>query len=70
MRLQTERPWTVQRIADHLDVARHRVEYVIDARGIKPFDRAGIARLFSLHDVQRIDNEIQQIRQNREGVAT
>ena len=69
MGLQSEKSWTVQRIADHLSVARHRVEYVIKARGIAPVDRAGIARLFSSEAVQQIEWELQQIQQLREGAS-
>ena len=66
---QTETLWTVARIAEHLEVARHRVEYVIDSRSIKPIDRAGIARVFDRRDVDLIAHELRRIEANREGVA-
>ena len=57
--------WTVARIADHIGVARHRVEYVIDTRGIRPIGRAGIARVFHEHDVEAIADLIQRIESER-----
>ena len=68
MATQTQTIWTVARIADHLEVARHRVEYVIDTRGIKPIDRAGIARVFDGRDVDLIGNALRRIDADREGV--
>jgi hypothetical protein len=66
---ETETLWTVARIADHLGVARHRVEYVIDSRGIKPLATAGIARVFDRRDVDLIGHAIERIDAEREGVA-
>lgn len=60
--------WTVARIAEQLDVARHRVEYVIESRGINPIDRAGIARVFDPNDVSLIEHELNRIQAEREGV--
>ena len=60
--------WTVARIADHLGVARHRVEYVIDTRGIRPLGTAGIARVFDPSDIQLIRHEVARIEAGREGV--
>lgn len=61
MAQQTGSLWTVARIAEHLGVARHRVEYVISSRGLVPIDRAGIARVFDHRDVQLIDAELRRI---------
>ena len=60
--------WTVARIAEHLNQARHRVEYVINSRGITPIDRAGIARVFDRRDVDLIADELKRIDADREGV--
>ncbi len=59
--------WTVARIAAHLRVDRHRIEYLIDARGIEPIARAGIARIFSPADVDRLACEIEKIDAERQG---
>lgn len=48
--------WTVAHIAEHLGVPRHRVEYAIDARGIRPADRAGIARVFDDRHLAQISS--------------
>ena len=61
--------WTVARIASHLGVDRHRIEYLIDARGIKPIARAGIARIFAPADADRLRVEIEKINTEREGGA-
>lgn len=61
--------WTVARIASHLGVDRHRIEYLIDAREIKPIARAGIARIFAPVDVDRLAREIEKINAEREGGA-
>ncbi|MBO6739196.1 MAG: hypothetical protein JJ916_04985 [Phycisphaerales bacterium] len=61
--------WTVARIASHLGVDRHRIEYLIDARGISPIARAGIARIFAPADVDRLAREIEKIDAEREGGA-
>ena len=65
----TDTLWTVARIAEHLEVARHRVEYVIDSRCIAPIARAGIARVFDRRDVDRIAHELRRIEADREGVS-
>ncbi len=59
--------WTVARISEHLGVSRHRVEYVIDTRGIRPIDRAGIARVFETTDVKVIASALARIEAEREG---
>jgi plasmid maintenance system antidote protein VapI len=61
--------WTVARIAEHLHVERHRVEYVIDTRDIRPMGRAGIARVFDRSSVELIAKELRTINENREGVT-
>ncbi len=61
--------WTVARIAAHLSVDRHRIEYLINARGIQPVARAGIARIFAPADVKRLTREIQKIDSERQGGA-
>jgi len=53
--------WTVARIAEHLGVQRHRVEYVLDSRGIEPIGRAGIARVYSEDIVDRVASELTRI---------
>lgn len=69
MATQTQTLWTVARIAEHLDVARHRVEYVIDSRDITPIGRAGIARVFDRREVDLIAHELRRIEADREGVS-
>lgn len=69
MATETRTLWTVARIAEHLEVARHRVEYVIDSRGITPIGRAGIARMFDRRGVDLIAHELRRIEANREGVS-
>lgn len=61
--------WTVGRIADHLGVPRHRIDYLISSRKITPLDRAGIARVFDAADVDRIAAELRRIDADREGVS-
>jgi len=61
--------WTVHRIAEHLGVARHRVEYIIASRAIEPIGRAGIARVFDEATVDRVRQEIGRIERGRGGVA-
>ena len=57
--------WTVARIAARAGVARHRVEYVIDSRGISPIGRAGIARIFDARDAEFISHELDRIEADR-----
>ena len=70
MATKTAELWTVARIAEHLGYARHRVEYVIDSRGITPFDRAGIARVFDQRDVDLIGGQLRLIDAERESKGT
>lgn len=66
---QKDQIWTVGRIAAHHKVGRHRVEYVIDARNIRPIGTAGIARIFSPTDVDLIREELSRIEAQRRRVA-
>lgn len=69
MAAPNESLWTVARIAEHFEVARHRVEYIIDTRCITPIDRAGIARVFDARGVHRIGQELRRIVAEREEVS-
>lgn len=60
---------TVSRIAERLNVARHRVEYIIRSRRIEPTGSAGIARIFSAADLRAIESELARIETEREGVS-
>ena len=57
--------WTVTRIASRLGIPRHRVEYVIETRGITPIGSAGAARVYDSADVDRIGHEIRLIEGER-----
>ncbi|MEQ8770043.1 MAG: hypothetical protein RIB60_05995 [Phycisphaerales bacterium] len=59
--------WTVARIAQHLGVPRHRVEYVIETRGINPAAWVGHARVFDPADVARVRVELDRIEAERDG---
>lgn len=59
--MESQTLWTVATIAERAGVARHRVEYVIDSRGIKPLGRAGIARVFDERDADLIAHELRRI---------
>ena len=69
MPIHSENLWTVARIANHLNVPRHRVEYVIDTRGVAPIGRAGIARVFDQSVIPIIEKSLQDIEANRIGGA-
>ena len=45
---------TTGEIARRLNVPTHRVNYVVESRGIEPAGWAGHAKVFSEADVQRI----------------
>ncbi len=60
--------WTVARIAERIRVPRHRVEYVIDTRGLRPAGRAGSARVFDASDVDLIESIVARMDEDREGV--
>lgn len=57
--------WTVARIAERYQVARHRVEYVIDTRGVRPIGTAGIARVYDARDVDLIGSHLDRIEAER-----
>lgn len=59
--------WTVSRIAEHLSIGRHRVEYVIKTRRIKPIAIAGPARVFSNAEVERIRLVLEHMTTRRDG---
>lgn len=67
--MATKTLWTVARIAERSGVARHRVEYVIDSRGIKPIGTAGIARVFDDRDADLIAHELRRIDAERDRIA-
>ena len=60
---------TVGEIARRLGEPVHRIEYVIDSRGISPCGRAGNARVFSESAVSRIAGELRRIDEERDGSA-
>lgn len=57
---------TVGEIATRLAVPSHRVEYIIDTRGIKPVGWAGNARVYAETDVDYIRSELRRIAEDRE----
>ena len=62
--------WTVTRIAERVKAPRHRVEYIIETRGINPVGTAGIARVFDERDVDRIDRELRRMDEEQGGGAS
>lgn len=46
--------WTISQIAEHLGIARHRVEYAIDALGIEPIEKIGNTRIYSSEVVDAV----------------
>lgn len=54
-------------IADRLGVPLHRVNYVIDSRGIAPTATAGRIRLFDSEAVEAIADALRRIDAAREG---
>ena len=55
------RLWTAGRIAEHLGVAVHRVQYIVSSRRIRPAARAARLRLFDRDAVDRIADELHAI---------
>lgn len=55
------RLWTVGKIADHLGVPVHRVQYVVRSAHIRPAARAARLRLFDRNGVNRIEVELNRI---------
>ena len=60
---------TVSKISQRLNVAPHRVQYVLRSRGITPQQKAGNVRIFSDRAVSRIADELRQIDQERTGTV-
>ena len=60
---------TVGEIARRLKCPIHRIEYVIDSRGLKPTAWAGHARIFSESDLQFIESVLHRMDADREGSA-
>ncbi len=56
---------TVGTIARRLNVPLHRIEYIIEARRIRPEGRAGNARVFSEAAVERMASELRRIDEER-----
>ena len=59
---------TVGEIARRLGEPVHRIEYVIRSRGIRPSGLAGVARVFTDSDVERIASELRRIDAEKGGV--
>ena len=60
---------TVGEIAARLGQPIHRIEYVIDSRGLRPTAWAGHARIFSESDLQFIEGVIRKMDADRGGSA-
>lgn len=67
-RQQPTRALTVGEIAARLGQPIHRIEYVIDSRGLRPTAWAGHARIFSESDLQFIAGVLDRINSAREGL--
>ncbi len=59
---------TVGEIARRLSEPVHRIEYVIRSRGIRPSGLAGVARVFTDSDVERIASELRRIDAEKGGI--
>lgn len=59
---------TVGEIARRLSEPVHRIEYVIRSRGIQPSGLAGVARVFTDSDVERIASELRRIDAEKGGI--
>jgi hypothetical protein len=59
--------FTVGRISQHLGEPVHRIDYVIDSRGIEPSGIAGAARVFDIGQVEQIAEALREIDRRREG---
>jgi hypothetical protein len=57
---------TIGEIARRLGAPTHRIEYIIRARRIKPYGRAGNARVFDETSVAVIDAELKRIEEAKE----
>ena len=58
---------TIGEIARRFDVPAHRIEYVVDSRGIEPVGVAGHVRVFDEPAVTRIASELRRIERDRNG---
>ena len=67
-RQEPTRALTVGEIAARLGQPVHRIEYVIDSRGLRPTAWAGHARIFSESDVQFIAGVLERINTERQGL--
>lgn len=56
---------TVGEISRRIGVPIHRVEYVIQSRGIHPAGRAGNLRVYTDADVAHIESELRRIAADR-----
>jgi hypothetical protein len=65
MSSESSRLLTVGEIARRTGSSIHKVAYVLRSRKIKPVGRAGIARVYSEGDVERIASELEQIEAKR-----
>jgi len=63
------RALTVGEIAARLGQPVHRIEYVIDSRGLRPTAWAGHARIFSESDLHYIASVLRRIDAERERVS-
>ena len=66
-RQEPTRALTVGEIAVRLGQPVHRIEYVIDSRGLRPTVWAGHARIFSESDLQFIESVLHRMDADREG---
>lgn len=57
---------TVGRVAEHLGVPLHRVEYAIVSRQVRPAGRAGNLRLFDAEGVRQIAEALESVRRRAE----
>ena len=60
-RQEPTRALTVGEIAARLGQSVHRIEYVIDSRGLRPTAWAGHARIFSESDLQFIESVLHRM---------
>jgi hypothetical protein len=66
-RQEPTRALTVGEIAARLGQPVHRIEYIIDSRGLRPTAWAGHARIFSEADVTYIEQVLRRIAAERQG---
>ena len=67
MAATSSRLLTVGEISRRIGEPLHRVEYVIDARDVRPHGLAGNVRVFTDADLRYIAAEIRRIDEEREG---